>query len=252
MPAGVDPGFREEGGLIALADKSGTARNLLLARLPRSDFKRLQARLEPVPLPHRQILGDVGEPVQYVLFPLQGVVSLLTVTDGSAIEVGLLGAEGMLGLPLVFGAAVSPWRLLVQAPGEALQLPADEVKTELARRGPFQDLLLRYASAVFVQTGQLAACNALHSVKQRCCRWLLTMQERAHANVFPMTQEFLAEMLGVRRASVAEVAGLLQRTGLIHSSRGTITILNRRGIEALACDCHRLARAEYDRLLPPV
>jgi len=241
-----------ERGLIALADKSGNARNQLLARLPRSDYKRLQAHLEPVPLHHRQVLCEAGAPFRHAYFPQQGVVSLLALGgDGSAIEVALTGAEGMVGLPLFLGDAVSPWQVLVQAPGEALRLSAEAVREECARHGGFQELLGRYTSAILSQTGLFLACNALHSVKQRCCRWLLMMHERGHSAVFPMTQEFLAQMLGVRRASVAEVAGTLQRANVIHSSRGTITILNRRGLEALACDCFRLARAEYERLLPP-
>ena len=223
--------------------------NVLLAQLPRAEFQRLQAHLEPVSLQFRAPLCEPGETIRHVHFPRSGVVSMLaTMADGQGIELATVGCEGLVGLQAFLGAFIAPFRCLVQVPGEALRLDARVLQAESQRAGPLHQVLCRYANAYLIQLAQAAACNGLHTVKQRCCRWLLMTHDRVRADAFPLTQDFLAQMLGVRRASVADVARMLQRDGLIQYHRGTLTILDRAGLEKASCECYRCVRREFSRL----
>jgi CRP-like cAMP-binding protein len=169
--------------------------------------------------------------------------------DGRAIEVATVGDEGMVGLPLLAGPkTTSNHRVIVQVPGEALRMSGNVLRDEVSRDGPLRRLLIQYIAAFFAQVSQAVACNGLHSVHQRCCRWLLMTQDRAHSDVFPMTHEFLAEMLGVRRSTVSEVLEPIQDAGLIRYSRGKCTVLVREGLKAGSCECYRRINEEFERL----
>jgi CRP-like cAMP-binding protein len=222
--------------------------NRLLAALPPKERTRL--RLEQVPLALRDVLFEAGQPVTHVYFPSSGVVSLLSPPEGvgEGVEVGLVGREGMVGLAVFLGADSSPFRCIVQVPGDALRLPADEFRSRVGRDSPLHGLLLRYTNAFLSQVSLSVSCNSLHSLEKRLCRWLLMTHVRAETDEFMLTHELLAAMLGVRRASVTEAARGLRQAGLIRYVRGQITVLDRPGLEAAACPCHRIAQREFDRL----
>jgi CRP-like cAMP-binding protein len=224
--------------------------NRLLAALPPREYGRLRPHLEPVPLVGRDVLHQPHQPIRHVHFPTRGAVSVLTpLADGKDIEVGLVGPEGVLGLPVVLGAGSSVSRCVVQVPGEALRLGAADFHRHVPRHGRLHALLLRYAHAFLVQVSQSVACNARHSVGRRLCRWLLMAHRRAGSDRFQLTHEFLAAILGVRRASVTEVAQRLQRAGLIRYARGQVAVLDRAGLEAAACECYHVVQRELDRVL---
>lgn len=223
--------------------------NQILAALPPQEYQRLADSCEPVPLLKDAILYGPGQPIPYVFFPTSGLISFLMVLrNGTAIEVGMVGREGMAGLPIVLGTETSSARCLVQIPGEALRVASEILRTHLERNSLLQRLLLRFAHAFLARVTQLVACNSQHTVAQCCCCWLLLTHDRGQAGQFPMTHEFLANMLGVRRASVTEVVGFLRQQGLIRYGRGKMTILDRAKLEAAACECYSTIRAEYDRL----
>jgi CRP-like cAMP-binding protein len=223
--------------------------NRLLARLPPKEYQRLLPFLQLVPLELKHVLYEARSLIDYAYFPNRGVVSALTVMeDGRAIEVATIGDEGMVGLPLLVGAKTTANRVIVQVPGEALRMGADALREEASRDTPLRRLLVLYHSAFLVQVSQAVGCNGLHSVHQRCCRWLLMTQDRARSDVFPMTHEFLAEMLGVRRSTVSEVLEPFQEEGLIRYSRGKFTVLDRKGLEAGSCECYRAINEEFERL----
>ena len=223
--------------------------NRLLARLPPEEYRRLLPRLQLVPLALKHVLYAARSSIDYAYFPNRGVVSALTVMeDGRAIEVAMIGDEGMVGLPLLVGAQTTANRVIVQVPGEALRMSADALRDEAGRDGPLRRVLVLYHIAFFAQVSQAVACNGLHSVHQRCRRWLLMTQDRAHSDVFPMTHEFLAQMLGVRRSTVSEVLEPFQAEGLIRYSRGKITVLKRDGLMAGACECYRRINEEFEHL----
>ena len=223
--------------------------NQLLGGLPPEEYQRLLPRLQVVPLAFKQILYVARSPIDYAYFPNRGVVSALTVMeDGRAIEVATIGDEGMVGLPLLVGATTTANRVIVQVPGEALGMAQDVLREEVSRDSPLRRLLILYHSTFFAQVSQAVACNGLHSVHQRCCRWLLITQDRAHSDVFPMTHEFLAEMLGVRRSTVSEVLEPFQEKGLIRYSRGKCTILDRDGLKAGSCECYRVIAKEFETM----
>lgn len=228
--------------------KSQLPENRLLAALPRADYQRLAAELEPVSLAFKQILYERGAPIPQVYFPQTAMVSLITpMRNGMSIEVGTIGLEGMAGLPAFLEANEAPARFLIQISGEALRLNSDVLRAEIGRGGALYSLLARYTNAFLTMEAQGVACNGLHTVKQRCCRWLLMTHDRIRSDEFPLTQELFAQMLGVRRASVAEVARMLQRTGLIRYRRGLITILDRGGLEKAACECYGVINAAFGR-----
>jgi CRP-like cAMP-binding protein len=223
--------------------------NRLLARLPPEEYQRLRPRLQLVPLALKHVLCEARSSIDYAYFPNRGVVSALTVMeDGRAIEVATIGDEGMVGLQLLVGAKTTSNRLIVQVPGEALRMAEDVLREEVSRDSALRRLLVLYHTAFLAQISQAVACNGLHSVHQRCCRWLLMTQDRAHSDVFPMTHEFLAEMLGVRRSTVSEVLEPFQEKGLIRYSRGKCTVVDRDGLKAGSCECYQRINEEFERL----
>jgi CRP-like cAMP-binding protein len=225
-------------------------RNRLLMALPPGDLARLWPRLEPVELPARHILYGPDEPISAVYFPETGWISLLAALEqGDGAEVGFIGYEGMAGLPLVFGTDRAPVEAMTQAGCTALRLNAAAFHQELERNSVMRALLLRYAMAVYVQVSQTAACNGRHHVEQRLARWMLMAHDRAEGDEFPMTHEFLSMMLGVRRSGVTVAAGTLQKAGLIRYGNGRMTVTDRPGLEAAACECYGTVRREFHRLL---
>lgn len=227
-----------------------SSKNQLLSALPPQEFERLLPKLETVHLALKQIIYAPNEPIEYVHFPTSGIVSLVNVTEnGGTVETATVGNEGMVGIPVFLGADRMVGQAISQIVGDALRMKADVFKREVIPGSPLHNQLLRYTQALMNQMAQSIACNRLHSVEQRCCRWLLLCQDRVQSDQILLTQEFLSQMLGVRRPSVSEVASKLQKAGLIHYSRGKITILNRQHLEAASCECYRLVKDEFDRLL---
>jgi CRP-like cAMP-binding protein len=225
--------------------------NRILAALPRRDFERLRPQLELVTLGLKELIYAPHTPIPYIYFPISGVTSILTtMNNGKAAEVGIVGKEGMLGLPVFLGTDRSSGQSFSQVPGKSLRLEAAAFRQAMTRSRALVDLLHRYTQALFTQVSQSAACNSLHSIDERCCRWLLMTHERVEAEEFVLTQELLSIMLGVRRASVTEVARKLQAAGLIRYRRGQLRVLDRPGLEATSCECYGVIRAEYERLLP--
>jgi CRP-like cAMP-binding protein len=225
-------------------------RNRILAALPPGEFRRLAPHLTDTPLTLKRSLSKPDQPVKQVCFPDRGVCSLLTVMrSGAVAEVGTIGNEGLTGLALFYGDVTEPSELMVQVPGVGRTMPADVFRAELARRETLYTLVKHYAHVFSVQLMQSAACNALHPVEQRACKWLLMTHDRVVGDKFTLTQEFLGLMLGVRRSSVALVAKKLQRAGMIHYRSGHVTVLDRKGLEATACECYAVVRASVDRFL---
>ena len=224
-------------------------RNRLLTALPADDLARLWPRLEAVELPLRKVLHPPGEPIEAVYFPETGWVSMLAYLEsGDAAEVGLVGHEGMIGLPVLLGADSSDLEAMVQCPGTALRMDAQAFREELERIPVLRTLLLRYALVQHEQVARTAACNGRHHTDQRLARWLLMAHDRAKGDEFPMTHEFLSMMLGVRRAGVTVAAGTLQKAGFIRYERGCIEVTDRPGLESVACECYGMVRRASDRL----
>ncbi len=228
-------------------------RNRLLAILPDSDYERMQPHLEPVQLELGRAIYESGGAQGYVYFPTNSIVSLLYVmADGSSAEIAIVGVDGVVGIALFMGGESTPSRAVVQSAGYAYRLRAGLLKSEFKLGGTLQQVLLRYTQALITQMSQTAVCNRHHSVEQQLCRWLLLSLDRLPSNELIMTQELIANMLGVRREGVTEAAGHLQAAGLIHYSRGRITVLDRPGLEARACECYAVVQREYTRLLPDI
>jgi len=228
--------------------------NRLLGLLPATDYRRLHRHLERIPLTYRQSLYRARRPLGFVYFIETGVGSLVnTMANGKAAEVGTIGNEGMVGLPLLLGDDRAPTSVYVQVPGGGLRMTAMQFSRALARSPSMRTVMLRYAHALFNQVAQSAACNHFHSLEQRCCRWMLMTHDRMKSDEFLLTQEFLAMMLGVQRTGVSAAAGALQRAGLIRYRRGVVTILDRHGLRQRACECYGVSKREFDRLLgePP-
>jgi CRP-like cAMP-binding protein len=227
-------------------------RNRLLASLPGGDREQLRPLLEPVRLDFKQVLYAPNEPIAHVYFPLDAVVSLLTVMeDGASVEIGTVGNEGMVGLPVFLGADSLPSQAFSQVPGDALRMEAPVFREAAERLPALRRAMHRYTQALFNQVAQSAACNRLHSLEERCARWLLMTHDRVGTDRFQLTQEFLAQMLGTRRPSVSVAAGMLQQAGFIRYSRGRITVADREGLEGASCECYEVIRQEFDRLLGP-
>ncbi len=247
--------WRTQGGGPKLSPMSTThdpRQNRLLAALPDTEWQRLKARLELTPMPLGHVLYESGMALQHVYFPTNCIVSLLYVMeDGHSAEIAIVGKEGMVGVALFMGGETTPSRALVQSAGHAYRLPGKVIKEEFSQAGPVQRLLLRYTQALITQMAQTAVCNRHHSVEQQLCRWLLLSVDRLDSTELVMTQELIANMLGVRREGVTESAGKLQKLGLIHYSRGRITVMDRPGLEQHACECYAVVKREFDRLLPP-
>jgi len=227
-----------------------TPRNRILAALPAGELERLGPELELVELEVRQVLIDPNKVIGDVYFLEEGVVSILGVMeDGSAVETATVGHEGMVGLPVFLGAMSMAAQAFAQVPGRAYRMPAAALREEVRRGGALSGLLGRYTQALFTLLSQSSACNRMHAVEQRCARWLLLTHDRVGSDTFELTHLFLSQMLGVRRATVTEVAGELQRRGLIEYTRGKITIVDRPGLERAACECYGVIASEFARLL---
>ena len=227
--------------------------NHLLAALPAADFERVQSHLKLVPLQLGAALYESGVEMRHLYFPTDSIVSLLYVmADGASAEIAVVGNEGVVGVSLFMGGETTPSRAVVQSAGHAFRLAGKVLKEEFTRGGAMQHLLLRYTQALLTQMAQTAVCNRHHSLDQQLCRWLLLSLDRLPANELVMTQELIANMLGVRREGVTEAARNLQEAGLIRYSRGHITVLDRPGLEARTCECYAVVKRECDRLLPAV
>jgi CRP-like cAMP-binding protein len=233
----------------AASASSVPLQNQLLAALPAADYQRIMRYLEPLPLPLGLALYESGSRLGYVYFPTAGIVSLLYVMEnGASAEIAVTGSEGLVGISLFMGGETTPSRAVVQSAGHAYRLPAAVLKKEFESGGELQHLLLRFTQALITQMAQTAVCNRHHAVEQQLCRWLLLSIDRLPTNELIMTQELIANMLGVRREGVTEAAGILQDAGLIRYSRGRITVLDRPGLEKRVCECYAVVKRETDRL----
>lgn len=239
-----------------MPDAFDPRQNRLLAALPEDEYARLLPCLELIEMQLGEVLYESGEQMRHVYFPVNTIVSLLYVMeDGASAEIAVVGNEGMVGVALFMGGETTPSRAVVQSSGHAYRMKGRLLKEVLnraggRRAGTFHRLLLRYTQALLTQMGQTAVCNRHHSLDQQFCRWLLLSLDRLPSNELVMTQELIANMLGVRRESVTEAAGNVQRAGLIEYHRGRITVLDRAGLEARVCECYAVVRKEFDRLLP--
>jgi CRP-like cAMP-binding protein len=225
--------------------------NLLLAALPDAERERWAPQLEAVDMPLGQVLYESGTRLSHVYFPTTSIISLLYVMEnGASAEIAVVGHEGIVGISLFMGGESTPSRSVVQSAGQGLRLKANLMMQEFNRAGPVMHLLLRYTQALITQMAQTAVCNRHHSLDQQLCRWLLLSLDRLRSNQLVMTQELIANMLGVRREGVTEAAGQLHKAGLIRYQRGHITVLDRPGLEHRTCECYAVVKREYDRLLP--
>lgn len=229
-------------------DGKRAAGNEILRDLPADERNLLSSKLEPVTLNLHDVLHEPGAPIKFGYFPDSGIISILSVlSDGKSVEVGLIGKEGFVGLPLTVGFRSSPTRAICQAPGTALRIAASALAQVLPQCPRLEKALDRYSLTLGMQASQVAACNGLHEVDARLARWLLMCHDRLGFDSVPLTQEFLSQMLGIRRASVTVAAGILQKAGLIRSARGEVTILNRKGLEELACECYGIINHQMER-----
>lgn len=220
--------------------------------MPASEQQRWLPQLEPIDLALGQVLYESGASMSYVYFPTNAIVSLLYVLeDGASAEIAVVGFEGLVGISIFMGGGSTPSRAVVQSAGSGYRMRAEAMKEEFARSGPVMHLLLRYTQALITQMAQTAVCNRHHSLDQQLCRWLLLSLDRLQGNQLVMTQELIANMLGVRREGVTEAALKLQKSGLISYARGHINVLDRAGLERRTCECYEVVKKEYTRLLPP-
>ncbi len=225
--------------------------NRLLVALPPEDLDFLRPHLEPVLLPHKQTLSEPNAPINHVHFVQEGMVSLVQpLENGAMIEVGMIGNEGFVGVPVLLGADTSPLEAMVQIPGSALRMQSSALREQAGRSSALLGLLLRYVQALHTQVSLTAACNGRHTLPERLARWLLTARDRATSDRMPLSHEFLAMMLGVRRAGVTVAVGTLKAAALIGNTHGQVTIIDRKGLEAACCECYRTVRNEYQRLVP--
>ena len=228
------------------AQVSNTAENFLLAALPAADYQRLKQQMALVDLALHQPIYDLGEPITHVYFPIGAIISLVVpLEDGSLMEAGMVGQEGMAGLPALLSGRTNAHRSFVQIAGPAWRLSTTAVKAEFERGGSFQTVLLRYFQSLFTQVAQTGVCNRFHTLEERLARWLLLVSDCVQSEAFPLTQEFMAQMLGVRRAGVTIAAGVLNQAALIEYTRGRIHIIDRPGLEDFACECYQMVRAEF-------
>ncbi len=233
-----------------MALKHDPRQNDLLGMLPKDEYQRLEPELELVEMTLGQSLVESGKVMKHVYFPTDAIISLLNVLEnGTSTEIAVVGAEGVVGISLFMGGETTPTRAIVQSSGTAYRLKGQLLKDEFYRAGPLQRMLLRYTQALITQMAQTAVCNRHHSLDEQLCRWLLLSLDRLPTNKLAMTQELIANMLGVRREGVTESAGKLQRDHLISYSRGVIHILDRDGLEKRVCECYSVVKKEYDRLL---
>lgn len=236
--------------MLVYNDSSLPRENHLLTALPVEEYERLIPHLELVFLPQRQILYNIGELIEYVYFPIQALISFISqMEDGSTAEAGLVGKEGMVGLPMCWGGNSMTTQAIAQISGNAMRIKADLLKAEFNRGEALQSLLLLYTQALFTQVSQSVACNRHHTVEQRLARWLLTVQDRIQSNELTLTQEFISQILGTRRSGVTVAATTLQQASMIRYSRGKITIINREKLKLSACECYGIIKHEFNRLL---
>jgi CRP-like cAMP-binding protein len=222
--------------------------NTVLGSIPKREFARLEAALEPVTLKFGEVLYEPGKAIRHVYFPIDCLISLLTAVDKRrSLEVGMVGNEGMAGMPFILGMGVSGVRALVQGGGNALRMPAEPFRSEFGRNAALQDALYRYMYALMAQISQTAACNRFHEVEPRLARWLLMTRDRVGSDEFPLTHEFLAHMLGVRREGVSEAASALKDRDLIEYRRGKIQILDVKGLKATSCSCYQIVQTAFKR-----
>ncbi|PPD40830.1 MAG: Crp/Fnr family transcriptional regulator [Methylobacter sp.] len=234
-----------------MADLNCPRQNHLINSLTEETYQRLLPQLELVQMPLGHVIYESGDELRYAYFPANCIVSLLYVMEnGASAEIAVVGKEGMVGVALFMGGSSMPNRAVVQSEGYAYRLRGQLMLKEFNRYGVFMHLLLRYTQALITQMAQTAVCNRHHSVDQQLCRWLLLSLDRLDSNELTMTQELIANMLGVRREGVTEAAGKLQRAKLIDYSRGRITVLDRPGLEMRVCECYQVVKTEFDRLLP--
>jgi CRP-like cAMP-binding protein len=237
---------------VSSAHRPSPRQNHLLAALPSEDYERLLPDLEPFPLAPGRSVHDAGAREKYVHFLTEGIVSRFHVTaNGASAEFAVTGNEGVIGVASFLGGESTPSGAVALTPSHSYRLPAEQLRHEFDHGGPLPLLLLCYTRALIAQIGQIAACKRFHSLDQRLCRWILSCLDRVPAGELTMTQELIAQMLGVRREGVSEAAGKLQQAGLIHCSRGRIAVLDRPRLEAQACECYTIVKREYDRLLHP-
>lgn len=234
-----------------MASISTPRQNHLLAALPEKDLAEWVPHLEEIEMPLGQVVYESGNKPSYVYFPTTAIVSLLYVMeDGGSAEIAVVGNEGIVGISLFMGGESTPSRAVVQSAGRGFRLRASTMMLQFNQAGPAMHLLLRYTQALITQMSQTAVCNRHHSLDQQLCRWLLLSLDRLQGDDLVMTQELIANMLGVRREGVTEAAGHLQKAGLIKYQRGHITVIDRKGLEARTCECYAVVKKEYDRLLP--
>lgn len=225
-------------------------RNRILAALPEEERERMLARMTPVEMELRRVIVEHNQPIQDIYFVEQGVISMLTLIEsGGAVETAIVGYEGMVGLPVFLSAESMTGQAFVQVSGSALRMSVPAFREELARGGMLPQLLGRYTQGIYTMVAQSSACNRVHSAEQRCARWLLHTHDRVEGDSFDLTHLFLSQMLGVRRATVTEIAGDLQRRGMIDYGRGRIIVTDRAALEATTCPCYQVIVAEFDRLL---
>lgn len=233
--------------------KPAPHQNLLLAALPEAEWARWAPQLELVDLPLGKVLHEAGAPMPYVYFPTSAIVSLLYVLEnGASAEIAVVGFEGVVGISILMGGGSTPSRAVIQSAGKGYRLRAEAMKGEFDRSGPVMHLMLRFIQALITQMSQTAVCNRHHALDQQLCRWLLLSLDRLHGDQLVMTQELIANMLGVRREGVTEAALNLQKVNLIQYARGHITVLDRAGLEKRTCECYDVVKKEYDRLLPNI
>jgi CRP-like cAMP-binding protein len=226
--------------------------NRILASLPAEEYERLLSHLEEVKLDPGDVISHPDEKIEYVYFPKRGTISVCAIMqDGAQVEVGIIGNEGMFGLPIFFKTNTAPLQAMVQIPDGAYRMSSEAFIREVEKCEHLRNLLLHYAQAFFMQAAQTAACNRLHPMEGRLARWLLMCQDRTKSDILQLTHEFISIMLGVRRAGVSTAAGKLRDDGLIDYQRGFIRIRDRKGLEALSCECYGVVRKEFDRLLTP-
>lgn len=236
--------------MVKLADPISVRKNYLLSDLPAEEFDRLLPHLTPVTLQLGQVLYESGDRLDYVYFPTTAIVSLLYIMEnGSTAEIGVVGNDGILGIALFMGGDTTPNRAIIQSAGEAYKMAARDLMNEFSMGGRFHNLLLRYTQALITQISQTAVCNRLHSVEQQLCRWLLLSHDRLNSDKLVMTHDLISNMLGVRREGVTLAARKLTSRNLIKNVRGTITVLDRKGLEEASCECYKVVNDEYNRLL---
>jgi CRP-like cAMP-binding protein len=235
---------------VSIPIKNNAVKNHLLAAISVEEFVRLEPHLESISLPLGEVIYESGDKMTHVYFPTTAIISMLYIMEnGATAEIGIAGNNGLIGSALFMGGESTSSRAVVQSKGDAIRIKANALQTEFDRGGFFQKLLLRYTQSLITQISQTAVCNRLHNVDQQLCRWLLINHDQLETNKLIMTQELIANMLGVRREGVAVAAKKLQEKGLIEYVRGTITMLNRKGLEEAACECYQIVMDEYERLL---